>query len=106
MHFESINPYNGEVIGSYEAQDSATIKQVLNQAQTAFERWRNSDMKSRAKLMHQAAEVLRKHEADYAQMISSEMGKPIVEARGEVTKCAWVCDFYADNAADFLAQRK
>lgn len=53
--------------------------------------------------MFKAAEILRKNMDDYARTMSLEMGKVISEARAEVEKCAWVCDYYAENAEKFLA---
>lgn len=52
--------------------------------------------------MHNAAAVLRKNAEKYAKTMALEMGKPIVEGRGEIDKCASVCEFYADNAEAFL----
>ncbi len=53
--------------------------------------------------MRRLAAHLRSSRDDYARLITLEMGEPIAEARGEIDKCAWACEFYADQAAGFLA---
>ncbi|MFZ1702824.1 MAG: NAD-dependent succinate-semialdehyde dehydrogenase [Saprospiraceae bacterium] len=103
MEFKSINPYNGEVVGQYSSLTANELNQKLNQAQQAFNSWRKVPLAKRCFLMKEAGKVLRTKAPEYAKMISLEMGKPIKESIGEVNKCAWVCDYYAENAADFLA---
>ncbi len=103
MKFESINPYNGEVVGQHKATTKKELTQKLNLAQTAFEDWKNVDIKERCRLMKKAAVVLNENVDRYAEMMTREMGKPITEARAEVKKCAWVCEYYADKAPEFLA---
>ena len=103
MEFKSINPYTNETVGRYVALTDAVLDEKLNLSQQAFKAWRKVPVEERCALMVKAAQVLRENVEDYARMITLEMGKPIVEARAEVNKCAWVCDYYAENAADFLA---
>lgn len=102
MEFKSINPYNGQQVGQYTAQTEEQTQAMLQKAQSAFERWRNVPLAERAKLMTKAGQVLRDNVEEYAEMITLEMGKPIAESRGEVNKCAWVFDYYAENTAKFL----
>ena len=102
MEFKSINPYNGQTVGTYNALSSAELDQKLEKAQTAFESWRTVPIAERAKLMTKAGQILRDNVEEYARMITLEMGKPITESRGEINKCAWVCDYYAENAEEFL----
>jgi succinate-semialdehyde dehydrogenase / glutarate-semialdehyde dehydrogenase len=102
MEFKSINPYNGKVVGSYQEQSKGELQGVLIKSETAFASWKKVSLKERAALMVRAGEVLRENVEEYAQMITLEMGKPISESRGEVNKCAWVCDYYAENAEEFL----
>lgn len=103
MNFKSINPYNGQVVGTHSAHSEEETQNILEKATAAFGPWRETNFEHRAKLMGKAGAVLRNNQAEYAQMISLEMGKPIIEARSEIEKCAWVCDYYAENAASFLA---
>jgi succinate-semialdehyde dehydrogenase/glutarate-semialdehyde dehydrogenase len=103
MEFKSINPYNNELVGQYTAQTEAETTAMLNKSAEAFAKWRKVPLEERAKLMYSAGQVLRDNVEEYAEMITLEMGKPINESRGEVKKCALVCDYYAENAATFLA---
>ena len=105
MEFKSINPYNGQVIGIYKEQTAAEVDLKIEKAQKAFQSWRKVPVTERARLMAKAGAVLRDNVEEYAKMITQEMGKPISESRGEVNKYAWVCDYYAKNAADFLADK-
>ena len=103
MEFKSINPYNGEQVGLYTALTQEELAEKLNQNKAIFESWKMVPLSERCKLLKNAGQVLRDNVEEYAKMITLEMGKPIAESRAEVTKCAWVCDYYADNATDFLA---
>lgn len=103
MEFKSFNPYNNEEVGSYTALSKEETTTKLNDAQNAFKTWRKVPLSERTVLIKKAGQVLRDNLEAYAKMITLEMGKPISEARSEVNKCAWVCDYYAENAAAFLA---
>lgn len=103
MEFKTSNPYTGEVIETYQALTENELDNKLDTAQKAFARWKKVSLAERCSLMKKAGAVLIENTERYAKLMSLEMGKPISEARAEVKKCAWVCDYYADNAADFLA---
>ena len=103
MEFKSINPYNGKVVGQYTSLTQKELEERLINSQKAFTSWRKVPLAERCNLLKKAGQVLRDNVEEYAQMISLEMGKPIKESRSEVNKCAWVCDYYADNAPAFLA---
>ncbi|MGB5667597.1 MAG: aldehyde dehydrogenase family protein, partial [Maribacter sp.] len=103
MEFKSINPYNNKEVGSYTALSKEETTLKLNSAQNAFKTWSRLPLSKRASLIQKAGQVLRDNVEEYAKMITMEMGKPISESKAEVNKCAWVCDYYAENAAAFLA---
>lgn len=103
MEFKSINPYNGEVLQTFTSQCKEEVEKILEKAQHAFKKNRDISVARRSKMMKKAGSLLNKNVEKYAKTISLEMGKPICEARAEVEKCAWVCEFYAENGEDFLA---
>ncbi|MFN2428545.1 MAG: NAD-dependent succinate-semialdehyde dehydrogenase [Cryomorphaceae bacterium] len=103
MKIKSINPYTGKKTGSHKLHNQKEITRILNRSKKAYDKWKNEPLAERAKLMARAGETLRKNLETYSQTITEEMGKPITESKAEIEKCAWVCDYYADNAADFLA---
>ena len=102
---ESINPATEEVIATFEQFTPAQVEQALVEADAAFRQWREQSFAERSKAMRRAAELLRKRKERYAGLITAEMGKPITQAEAEVEKCAWVCEYFADNAERFLARR-
>ena len=103
MSILSINPATEEVIETFEPYTTAQVNQALEQAHKAFVDWRETTFSERATLLHRVASYLRQHKVELARLATLEMGKPIIESEAEVEKCAWNCDFYADNAEKFLA---
>ena len=103
MTFKSINPHNGKEIATYKEHTEKEVNDILEKSRVAFESWREIPVNERCKLLVNAGGVLRNNVEKYAKTMTLEMGKPISEARGEINKCAWVCDFYAENAERFLA---
>jgi succinate-semialdehyde dehydrogenase / glutarate-semialdehyde dehydrogenase len=103
MAFESINPASGKQLKVFEAWDKSAIDGALQQAQEARFSWAARSVQERCHLLQAAAEQLRARQEDLARLITLEMGKLLVEARAEIEKCAWVCDYYAEHAPHFLA---
>lgn len=99
---QSINPANNQVIKTYQEISDIELSEVLSKMQTAFEDWKTKSFNYRASLMKTAGEILRSNREKYSKLMTLEMGKPIVQSRAEIDKCAWVCDYYADNAEKFL----
>src|SRR6266576_3557091 len=102
---ESINPATAEVIATFEQFTPAQVEQALVEVDAAFHQWRRHSFAERSRAMRGAAELLRKRKERYAGLITAEMGKPITQAEAEVEKCAWVCEYFADNAERFLARQ-
>lgn len=99
---KAINPKNNRLIKEYEEHSREDVLNILQAVQADFEAWRKTSFAERAEKMHKAAEVLRTRKEEFARLITDEMGKIIRESRAEVEKCAWVCDYYADHAEEFL----
>jgi len=103
MAMETINPATGKSVKRFETMDAKQLDGVLQQVADATPAWAGRPMSERADLMRRLAAELRDNKKHYGGLITLEMGKPITEAVGEIEKCAWACEYYADNAAIFLA---
>ena len=103
MAIESVNPATGETLQRYEEASPDAVARIIEQAHAAFESWRETNLDERAACMRRAAGVLRERRDEYAQLMASEMGKLLRDGAAEAEKCAWVCEYYADHAAEFLA---
>jgi len=99
----SVNPATEEQLARFEPFDEERTEQALGEAQDAFGAWRRRSFDERAVPMRRLAKVLRERSDRYGRLMTLEMGKPISEAKAEIEKCAWNCEFYADNAASYLA---
>ncbi len=99
----SVNPFNGEVLKEFPLATAKEIDAVLSRGNKAFIDWRNSQLNSRADLLLKCSQILLSKKEYFARIITSEMGKIYREAEAEVEKSAWVCRYYAENGAKFIA---
>jgi succinate-semialdehyde dehydrogenase / glutarate-semialdehyde dehydrogenase len=106
MKLKSINPYNGKVLDEFEEMSDTELQSVIERSGKAFDHWRLTDTDLRSSMIRKVASILQSNAELYASAITEEMGKPLAEARAEVEKCAWVCNYYAENAPSFLKEEE
>ncbi|OWW25653.1 succinate-semialdehyde dehydrogenase [Zobellia sp. OII3] len=95
---QSINPYNGKKLYEFNELTKNDLESKLKVSHQCYLEWKETSFEERSRLMHKAAEQLRQNKERYAEVITLEMGKPISQSIAEVEKCAWVCEYYAENA--------
>ena len=100
----SKNPYTGEVIEEFKEYTKEEINNAIKKADDRYKTWRKVSFSEKSKLLKNAAKELRDNKQSYAEDITKEMGKPIAQALAEIEKCAWVCEYYAENAENHLAK--
>ena len=103
MAIATINPTTGETLKTFTPLTQSEIAEKLTVAQVAYEQYRHTTLAQRSQWLNQAATILEQNKVDYAQIMTTEMGKTFKSAIAEVEKCATVCRFYADKAPEFLA---
>ncbi|WP_299759364.1 NAD-dependent succinate-semialdehyde dehydrogenase [uncultured Pontibacter sp.] len=106
MAIETINPATGEVVKTFTPHTPEEVNQKIEAAEIAFQGWRDTSFVERAKHMNKQADIMEEEAEKYGRIISLEMGKPLKDAVAEVKKCALACRYYAENAADFLADEE
>ena len=102
MAIATTNPATGITVKTFQSLDAIAVNDRLTQAQTAFESYRKTSFAHRAHCLHAVADILEVNRHAYGELMTLEMGKPLASAIAEVTKCAWVCRFYAEHAEHFL----
>lgn len=103
MSFTAIDPTNGEVLSSYPDTSADEVDRILSAAHAAHLAWRDTPMSERIERLRTLGALLRERKEEYGLLMTTEMGKPLGQAVAEAEKCAWVCDYYAENAEAFLS---
>lgn len=99
----SVDPHSGETIARYPQSDRAAIDRALSTARVTQRGWAAGGSEHRAQVLRGIAAALRANSDGAAELITAEMGKTLREARAEVEKSAWVCEYNADHGARHLA---
>ena len=99
----SISPTTGETLKTFEPLTQQQIQSKLARAEETFRAFRRTSLSERGEIMDRVAHILESEKQDWARLMTTEMGKPIKAAVGEIEKCAWVCRYYAETAERHLA---
>ena len=103
MSFTAINPATEERIHTFELISKDDLKERISKSHAYWsDTWRKTTIQDRAENLRNAARLLRERKQELANLMTREMGKPLAEGVSEAEKCAWVCDFYAENGRDFM----
>ncbi|GAB1451461.1 NAD-dependent succinate-semialdehyde dehydrogenase [Draconibacterium sp.] len=99
---KSINPTTGKIVKTYAAHSEKGIEKIINSVDKSWQQWRRASFLERASAMLNLSTLLRSKKEELAFLMAMEMGKVINEGISEIEKCAWVCEYYAQNAESFL----
>ena len=103
MTYQSVNPYDGQLLKTFDELTDKQLETALATADTCFKSWRHTTFAQRAAVAAKAAASMRSRVDEYARPVTLEMGKRIEEARSEVALSADIIDYYAKNSERFLA---
>ncbi len=103
---KSINPYNQQVLETYQEYSDKDIQTAIDLAATFYRSWKTTKLTERIDLVKKMSIILRAQKEELSKMMTLEMGKIKREALAEVEKCAWLCDYYAANVQELLAARQ
>src|SRR5690554_6566364 len=99
---KSVNPATGDIVKEYESHSEKGVQKIINSVDKRWQQWKNTSFFQRSQMMQNLAGLLKSEKEELARLMALEMGKVVREGIAEIEKCAWVCDYYAANAENFL----
>ena len=106
MRYVTVEPHTGRQIRSFHTLEPADLRDALARSEKAFRAWRRTSLEERGVVLRRAAALLREGTQEHATLMAEEMGKPVAAGRSEAEKCAWACDYYAEQAGVFLGSER
>ena len=106
MKVTSVNPCTEDVNGAFALLDKDEALRICGHVKEESHLWRELTVNQRAERFRKLASVMRENKDEYAKLMTQEMGKPMTQALGEIEKCAWTSDFFADNAERWLVDEQ
>lgn len=104
--FKSINPYSEELIYEFELDNLKSLSNKLDNSQKAFLQWSSMQLKDRLNLLHGIPVALELNKLELAKLISTEMGKPIIQSEAEIAKCMFLCQWYLEHATNLYQDQE
>ncbi len=98
LRFQSLSPISNKVLKRFSIHSLSATEEIVKKVAYGFQLNKASAFHIRSRRVLALADLLEKDLEKYATLISLEVGKPIMQARAEIEKCAWVCRYYAENA--------
>ncbi|MFF9768841.1 NADP-dependent succinic semialdehyde dehydrogenase [Streptomyces sp. NPDC014636] len=106
MPIATVNPANGETLKTYEPMGEEELERRLQLAEATFRTYRTTSFADRARLLNKAADLLEEDQREIGRVMTTEMGKPVKQARAEAAKCAKAMRWYAERAEGLLADEE
>ena len=106
MAYQTVNPYTNEVVKEYPDATDQQLEDALQEGHELYQTFRTQDVTERADMLRQVAAKIRENSDELAHMATTEMGKLLPEAEGEVELTAIIAEWYADNGAEMLASEE
>ena len=97
QYFDVTNPCTGETIATCARGNAKDAEIALVSADAAFKSWKKRPTAERAKLQHKAADLMRQNAEALAQILRSELGRPIAGCLTEIQRSADLLDYYAEE---------
>src|ERR1700736_1753307 len=94
-------PFDGAVVGTAAEGDERDLRVAVDAAHAAFSTWRHSPRRERQALLRRIAALVRERKADLVDVLTREVGKPVVWSEGEVARLAITFEDAADELARF-----
>lgn len=106
MAYKTTYPYTNEILATFDNATDEALEEALANGHALYKKWRaEGGLAERKAQLRKIAELLRRDVDKYAEVMTKDIGKLFVEAKGEVDLCAEIADYYADKAEEFLKPR-
>ena len=102
---KSINPATEELFAEFKEIDLLSTEEIIEKSSNSQKQWSSVNIEKRIKIISEIADFVKENKESFGKIITNEMGKPIIESIAEVEKCVWLCEYYADNGINFLAEQ-
>lgn len=106
MAYATINPYTGETLQTFPDATDAEVTAAIGKAHEAFLAWKETPFAERARILQNAANLLRQDSDAFARLLTLEMGKLFAEAKAEVELSAKIFEYYVRHAQTLLKPEK